>query len=307
MKKSFTIISLFTLIIFNVTAQTTPQELMNRVNTQGVRPPQDRYNMYVDKMNKFFAANEWQGDAIVSIKEIIQRPPSDPNDWYYFVSVKTQKCLKPFYISYDIGDSNIGVVFQVETSFLPAEIKAHIDKQVGAVMAQREKEDAEKKRIEQSVDYQRERNYAYEDIYLPMREEIPNILDSILYTQIDTIILPDFPDDIKFLIFDKCNEDGQTIIVTFLMNELNYSEKYSEMYYLVKNEIRLESIFKEMYDKDKNTASEEFIQYWRNDLAQIFSEYFETYFPGSLEIVAKQLQDMPFIKEMQISIYRKNN
>lgn len=105
----------------------TPAEyfktLCSRVQTQGETPPAVRNNLYTDKLISFFNANGWKEDQVISIKEIKVLPPTDPTDWYYFVSVKTKKCITPFYISYDIADSNLGELFIIEPSGFPIEFK----------------------------------------------------------------------------------------------------------------------------------------------------------------------------------------
>jgi hypothetical protein len=120
----------FVLTSFSAMAQTSAEyfkTLQTRVNTQGTSPSQEDYNFYVDKMTRFFYNAKWQ-DEVVSIKVIKVKPPNDPTDWYYFAAVKTKNCpTDPFYVSYDIGDSNLGMLFTIENKY-PAKFQEHINK-----------------------------------------------------------------------------------------------------------------------------------------------------------------------------------
>jgi hypothetical protein len=134
MKKILLLLA-FLAIMCNIKAQSGQDQWktnVQRVNTQGTTPPQPRYNLYVDKLNAFLAINEWKGDEIVSVKEIMIMPPSDPSDWYYFVALKTKRCLTPFIISYDLGDSNLGELFIIEPAGYPVEFRNEINKRVEA-------------------------------------------------------------------------------------------------------------------------------------------------------------------------------
>lgn len=111
------------------TAEQNFNTLCTRVQNQGTIPPQTRYNFYTDKLNAFFNANGWKGDQVINIKEIEVMPPNDPSDWYYFVSVKTKLTNAPFYISYDIHDSNLGTIFIVEPKGYPKEFADYINKE----------------------------------------------------------------------------------------------------------------------------------------------------------------------------------
>lgn len=124
------LVFLFASVPCNLKAQTKAEyfkTLQQRVNSTGEAPSQTQYNFYVDKMNQFFSANEWK-DQVISMKSIRVMPPDDPSDWYYFVSVKTKNCSTPWYISYDIGDSNLGELFIVEPNGYPTEFKTHVEK-----------------------------------------------------------------------------------------------------------------------------------------------------------------------------------
>ena len=100
---------------------------MQRLNSQGSTPSQTRFNFYSDKMNQFFVDNLWEGDKILSIKELQISPPDDPSDWYYFISIKTKLCATPFYCNYDIGDKVLGELFMWDTRIFPKEFLKHVD------------------------------------------------------------------------------------------------------------------------------------------------------------------------------------
>ena len=118
------------LIASNAMAQTPEQKfntLKERVNSQGQNPGQTYSNLYTDKLTAFFYNNGWKDEVIpTSIKSIRVAPPDDPSDWYYFISVKSKNCSTPFYISYDIGDSNLGELFIIEPAGFPIEFKNFI-------------------------------------------------------------------------------------------------------------------------------------------------------------------------------------
>jgi len=124
------LVLLFASVTCNLKAQTSAEyfiTLQKRVNSTGETPSQTQYNFYVDKMNRFFSDNGWK-DQVISMKSIRVMPPNDPSDWYYMVSVKTKNCSTPWYISYDIGDSNLGEIFIIEPNGYPTEFKTHIEK-----------------------------------------------------------------------------------------------------------------------------------------------------------------------------------
>lgn len=130
--KTAVISFLFLFLCISLQAQ-TPQEKFNtlkaRVNSQGENPGQTYSNMYIDKLTAFFYNNGWKDEIITSsVKSIRVAPPDDPSDWYYFVSVKTKNCSTPWYISYDIGDSNLGELFIIEPNGYPIEFKTHVEK-----------------------------------------------------------------------------------------------------------------------------------------------------------------------------------
>lgn len=132
MRKIIFLIVLF-FFFYEVKSQSDAERFkaqVQRVNTQGTTPPQTRYNFYADKLNSFLIENEWRGDQVTSIKEIKVMPLNDPSDWYYFVAVKTKKCLKPFILTYDIGDSNLGEMFIVEPAGYPIEFKNFVEKRI---------------------------------------------------------------------------------------------------------------------------------------------------------------------------------
>jgi hypothetical protein len=131
--KKLTLLVFLTSITLTGITQPQPdqqfQTLIQRVNSQGETPTQTRLNFYTDKMNNFFYSNSWKGDQVISIKEIRVMPPNDPSDWYYFVSVRTKNCSTPFYLSYDIGDSNLGELFVIEPKGFPKEFSDFIAKE----------------------------------------------------------------------------------------------------------------------------------------------------------------------------------
>lgn len=132
MKRLLFIAALIT-ISYQVKSQSDAERFktqVQRVNTQGTIPPQTRYNFYADKLNSFLISNEWSGDQIVSIKEMKVMPLNDPSDWYYFVAVKTKKCLTPFILTYDLGDSNLGEMFIIEPAGYPIEFKNYVEKRI---------------------------------------------------------------------------------------------------------------------------------------------------------------------------------
>ncbi len=117
---------LFVCSTFNSKAQTSEEyfkTLQKRVNTTGEIPPQTRYNLYVDKMNKLFSDEKWK-DEVISMKQIRVEPVDNPSNWYYFISVKTKNCSTPWYMEYNIGDPTFGEILKIV--YAPAEYNTYI-------------------------------------------------------------------------------------------------------------------------------------------------------------------------------------
>jgi hypothetical protein len=77
-------------------------------------------------MNHYLYEAQWK-DEVASMKWIRILPPNDPNNWYWFISLRTKNCSSPFYISYDSYDTNLGEIFVVEHVW-PKEYQAYLDK-----------------------------------------------------------------------------------------------------------------------------------------------------------------------------------
>jgi uncharacterized protein (TIGR02145 family) len=153
---------------------------MQRVNSQGSIPPQIRLNFYSDKMNIFFIDNLWEGDNILSIKELQVSPPDDPSDWYYFVSIKTKLCATPFYCNYDIGDRVLGELFMWDTRIFPKEFIKHVDS-INAKIEADKKAAAEKERKERVEEEKRIEDQKITDEMQVLKDN--NRIDSLMNQQ----------------------------------------------------------------------------------------------------------------------------
>jgi len=193
------LLAVFVVIFSITTIAQTPKEyfqtLCTRVQTQGEAPPQVRMNFYIDKLVSFFYANGWKDDQIISIKEIKVMPPSDPSDWYYFVSVKTKKCTTPFYISYDIGDSNLGELFVIEPNGYPVEFKNFIE--------------AEKKKLRVS------------DMRTDQLNELVNRVSPKMISRVNVFI----KDTIKPYLDDEINKSIDTLIQNYPESDRNIKKQ----------------------------------------------------------------------------------
>jgi hypothetical protein len=141
MKKSVLLLVLLVSFFVGLHAQSR-DELQKRVATQGTRPPQDLYNLYTDKLTYAFKANQWK-DEILSIKSITVRPINDPSDWFYYISITTKNCSKPFYMVYNIYMNNIGEAFEFDPPD-PPEFKKYVDALTAKTFLERDTEEAKK-------------------------------------------------------------------------------------------------------------------------------------------------------------------
>lgn len=272
---------LFTLMVIAFTStlnSQTPAEAqfqtnIQRINTQGTTPPQVRYNFYTDKLNYFLNANEWLGDAVVSIKEIKIMPPNDPSDWYYLAAAKTKKCTKPFILTYDIGDSNLGEMFFIEPAGYPIEFKNALEKrrqaqeneEVDATTLKIKKEMLSEKSL---IVYNEQVLPAIKILYEKSRVRLDAHVDQRLNELLDGYIRKDSTWASK----DKMKKEMLQFIHTDNYNLRGY---YNSMLRATEISDFASGTFLNYFVKDQKNAVNNYLLYERNYIEEIFKKFDE--------------------------------
>lgn len=295
MNKLYIVLACITIssITGSLSAQDRWKTNVQRVNTEGITPPQPRYNFYLDKLNAFLTLNEWLGDEIVSIKEMKIMPPNDPSDWYYFVSVKTKKCSTPFILSYDIGDSNLGELFIIEPAGYPIEFQNELKKRVEA-----QKQSADDLAVAKEI-------YGKEAFKVFKEQVVPVIVP---YRRNKSLkVMPRIEQTVDNLIDGYVQEDSTKLSKEGLRERLLNYLTQSDLY--IYNVAKDTALTNETFDQF-NIYSESFIDKYvidrknavNNYLAQLKQDYdkqIENYFKTSEELEIAKIKENMWYKKIQ--------